>query len=343
MAARPHPGRQVVDGGLGAGADVEEDQPDHHHVLRPRGEAGGVGASLDHLGVAQPRGRDLLRGGGARLGSGLHPDRRPGVVDQPRQLDEHRARAAADVGDPRPRHHPVPPPPVALLPQRPLRHEAEAAALGRAEVEGVAGAAVAGIGDHRAGLRSAGARVFGPLDAERPDGGVVLEDDDLVEALPPELRDRPAQQPLLMTDDVGADAALAARPVALLAHRLGEVEDERHRRPAVLAGEPHHGAARGGVQVGGVDHGEEPAAQAGVADRVHHREGVLVGVARDLVARDQGPAAVGGDHLGVAEVAPGEGGLPRPRGADQHHQAGIGETEAHPHVSERRSWSTSRA
>jgi hypothetical protein len=98
--------------------------------------------------------------------------------------------------------------------------------------------------------------------------------------------------------------------VARLAERLGEIEDDRQGREAIRTGEGDEGAARLLADVGSVDHGESTAGEPLAGDEVQELEGIAGGALVVLIIGDQGPAVVGGDHLGRPEMEPGEGRLP---------------------------------
>ena len=133
----------------------------------------------------------------------------------------------------------------------------------------------------------------------------------------------------LHVDDGGADRAAGPQPVALLAHRLGQVEGDGGRQEVVLAGDAEQRLAGVGLEVGGVDGGETPAAQPPGGGEVEQVEGVSAGGLVGLVVADQGAEEVGGEHLGRPEVLAREGGLAGAGRADEQHQRRVGQSENH--------------
>ncbi len=194
------------------------------------------------------------------------------------------------------------------------------------------------------GLQFGGAAVHVADDVERPGevGEIVeplLRDDGgpldllhaaqhmhLAEALALQVAQRAAQFPGVPLDDPARHVgAVGAGRVALGAHLLGDVEhdgDGQHVVPLRQVDQLPPGLL---LDAGGVDDGAAAGGQALAGDVVQYVEGVTGGALVVLVVGDQTAAEVRGDDLGGLEVAPGEGGLARAGGADEHHEGEVGD------------------
>ena len=153
------------------------------------------------------------------------------------------------------------------------------------------------------------------------------------EALAGELLEDALDRGQLPADDL-ARHRRAAGPVAL-AHELGRrVEHDRDGRHAVPLGERAPAGAPLGLQAGRVDHGRQPARQPLGDDELEQLERVLRRALVALAGADDGAQAVGGDDLLGREPLRRPVRLARPAGADEHDEAGIGETQRHGHAAQ---------
>ena len=181
-----------------------------------------------------------------------------------------------------------------------------------------------------------GAALAAPVRPQRlalDDGGVRFfragEHGDGVEALPPEAAQGAAQGPALPAHRVGADVAVAALLVALLAELRRQVEDDGRGEEVELAGEGDQYGAVLRLDAGRVDHGEPAPGEPFRGDVAEEVEGVAGGGQVVLVVGDEAAAIVGGDHLGRPEVPAREGRLAAPRGAGEHDERGLGNGDVH--------------
>ena len=114
----------------------------------------------------------------------------------------------------------------------------------------------------------------------------------------------------LLADDVRAEVAVGPRAVALLADRLGQVEDDRDREEVVLAGQL--AAAACAPSAARWSRRPRSAAAAPAACAAMKLRTAKASRGRRLVVfvvGDEAAAEVRGDHLGRREVAGGEGAL----------------------------------
>jgi hypothetical protein len=119
----------------------------------------------------------------------------------------------------------------------------------------------------------------------------------------------------LAPDHVLAEVAVRAAGVARRADLAGKVEHDGDREQVVVADDLRQGLARLALDVGGVDDGQPPAAQAPADDLVQDGERVLAGALVVRVVGHQAAAEVRGDHLGGREMPRGERALAGARGA----------------------------
>ena len=255
---------------------------------------------LHLLPLQRPRELHVVVAGQAdRVAGGLHRHRQP----------QHRRRvrpAVAVVADE-----------DRAAPARRLRGEAvvpdRVAEL--AEQRDQLGVAAVDVADHVEGARLGAA--IGPerrpSHLQRLDLLRRIQHPDPVEALAAELLRPALQLRALLAHDVLAELPIGPLPVALHAHRLGQVEDDRHREEVVLAGQLEQRLARRALHVGRVDHGDPRLRQPLGGDEVEDGEGVGGRRLVVFVVGDEAAAEVRGDHLGRREVAPREGALARAR------------------------------
>ena len=225
--------------------------------------------------------------------------------------------------------------------------EQRGAALGVGRADGAAGVVVrqlpAELGEQGAQLAGAAVHVAddveragevaavvpGPLGRDR--GGLDLVDaGEHVHPPEPLLADaaqRLLEVAVLTGDHVGAELPVRPGGVALGGDLLGYVEHDRVDQHVVLAGQLDQRLAGRLLDAGGVDDGEQPAAQPGADEVLQHVEGVL---GRGLVVGvvgHQAAAVVAGDDLPGREVLRGEGALAAAGDADQHDQPHRGDRQ----------------
>ena len=133
-----------------------------------------------------------------------------------------------------------------------------------------------------------------------------------------------AQRRVLPPDHVRAEVPVGPRGVARLAHRRGQVEDDRDRQHVVLAGERDQRRPGLRLHARRVDDGQPPGREPLARDVVQHVERVHGGRLVVLVVGDQAAAEVGGDHLGRLEVRPGERRLAGAGHPDEHDERQLG-------------------
>lgn len=104
------------------------------------------------------------------------------------------------------------------------------------------------------------------------------------------------------------------------AHLQGHVEGQHHHGRPAAAGQGPQLRPRTARHRGAVRHRHPAQLQAVSEDLVEQLEGTAADRHVRLVVRDHGPAPVAAHHLGLPEVAAGEGGLPAARGPHEHHQ-----------------------
>jgi hypothetical protein len=86
-----------------------------------------------------------------------------------------------------------------------------------------------------------------------------------------------------------------------------------------------------GLDVGGVDDGEQAPGEALAGDGVEEVEGVVAGALVVVVVGDEAAAMIGAEDLGGLEVLAGEGCLARAGGADEGDDGEVGDLELHGH------------
>ena len=123
------------------------------------------------------------------------------------------------------------------------------------------------------------------------------------------------------------EVAVQALGVALDRDRIGHVDDDGVDEYVVALGEPDERGSGALLDVGGVDDGEQPAAQPRADDVVQHVEGVRGGRLVVLVVGHQAAAEIAGHDLGGQEVLASERRLTAPRDADEHDEAHGGNGE----------------
>jgi hypothetical protein len=159
-------------------------------------------------------------------------------------------------------------------------------------------------------------------------GGAQVVDG--AEPLLGEVGEAAVQRPVHPLERVGPDRAVPPGPVTCHAHLEGQVEDHGDGRGAGGLRHPHERSPVAAPQARRVDGGHQMAAlQAAADEQVEDGEGVR---ARRLVVRivgDERPAAVGGHHLGLGEVASGEGRLAAAGDAHEQEQGGAGDEQRH--------------
>jgi hypothetical protein len=99
-----------------------------------------------------------------------------------------------------------------------------------------------------------------------------------------------------------------------------QVEDNRYRQAVVLTGQRDQRSAGLGLHIGGINHRQSPRGQALGRDEMEDLEGLRCGRLRRFGVRNQGAACIRRQHLGRLKMSPGEGGFPRPGGADEDNQ-----------------------
>jgi hypothetical protein len=153
---------------------------------------------------------------------------------------------------------------------------------------------------------------------------------DPAEALAGQAPEAAVQLLALAPHDVVAEVAVGPPAVALEADRLGHVEHHRHGQHVVGPRHLDQRPASLALDVGGVDHREPAPLEPLAGDVVQHVERVAGGRLVVLVVGHERPAPVRREHLAGPEVPGRERRLARSRGADQHHQAQLGDGDAHP-------------
>lgn len=116
--------------------------------------------------------------------------------------------------------------------------------------------------------------VPGPFahDLDRRDLLGTAQHVDAPEALAAHPAERAVQVPVLPADHVRGEVPVGPLRGALGGERLGHVEHDRVDQHVVRLGEHDELGAPGGLHVGGVDDGEQPAAQPGRGDVAEHVE-----------------------------------------------------------------------
>lgn len=123
-----------------------------------------------------------------------------------------------------------------------------------------------------------------------------------------------------------------AEPGPGQAHRLRQVQHDRHRQHVVLPGQLDQARPGGALGVGGVDHGQPAPAQPDRNEVVQRVERVGRGALVGGVVGDQATEHVGRQRLGGQEVSAGERRLARPAGPDHQHQRQLRDRQLHQRV-----------
>ena len=168
-----------------------------------------------------------------------------------------------------------------------------------------------------------------PLD----DGGIDLllrlEDVDVPEAFASEAPQRAMQLAPLVADDVRTEVAVGSRSIAVVAHALGQIENDGDGQHVVLAGERHQRLARLRLDVRGIDHRQLGAGEPPRGHEMQRRKRVVGRRLVVLVVRDERAEGVRRHHFGRLEVFAGKRRLAAPGRSDQDDQGQLRDREGH--------------
>ena len=168
-----------------------------------------------------------------------------------------------------------------------------------------------------------------PLD----DGGINLllglEDVDVPKAFASEASQRTMQLALLIADDVRTEIPVGARPIAVVAHPLGQVENDGDREHMVLAGERDERLASLWLDVRGIDNRQLRASEPSRGHEMQRRKRVVRRRLIVLVVRDERAESIRRHHFGRFEVFAGKRRLAAPRWSDQDDEGELRDREGH--------------